>query len=123
MVRGELGRHSLQEEILRRNINYAIYIQQKEGSPYVKQAYEYEMQRNAGVTFFSTMDRHLFELSQPNQTDTDGLFLPIPYANPYENINQDLSRDKQKLLTGEIFQRKWRDKLDQSSKADTLNTS
>ena len=119
MVRGELNRHSLQEEILRRNINYAIYIQQKEGSPFVKQAFEYEMQRSAGVTFFSTMDRHLFELSQPNQTETDGLLLPIPYANPYENINQDLSRDKQKLLTGEIFQKKWKDKLDQSSKADT----
>ena len=86
MVRGELNRHSLQEEILRRNINYAIYIQGKEGRPYVKQAFEYEMHRNASVTFFSTMDRHLVEL---NQTDTDGFFLPIPYANPYENINMN----------------------------------
>ena len=116
MVRGELNRHSLQEEILRRNINYAIYIQQKEGMPYVKQALEYEMQRNAKVTFFSTMDKHLSDL---NQTETDGFFLPIPYANPYENINAHLSRDKQKLLTKEIFRKKWKDKINQSSKADT----
>ena len=47
MVRGEINRHSLQEEILRRNINYAGYIQEKNGRPYVKQALEYEMQRRA----------------------------------------------------------------------------
>ena len=61
------------------------------------------------------MDRHLAEL---NQTETDGFFLPIPYANPYENITH-LSRDKQKTLTHEIFQKQWKEKINQSTKADT----
>ena len=42
LIRGELNRHSLQEEILRRNINYAKYIKQKDNS-IVKQAYDYEI--------------------------------------------------------------------------------
>ena len=114
MVRGELCRHSLQEEILRRNINYAVYLQQKEGRPYAKQAFEYEMHRNANVTtFFSTIDRHMADLNQEN-----GFFHPIPYANPYEDINH-LSCDKQKLLTHDIFQKKWKEKLENSTKADT----
>ena len=39
MVRGELNQHSLQEEVLRRHINYARYIQGKEDTSIVKQAY------------------------------------------------------------------------------------
>ena len=38
MVRGELNQHSLQEEVLRRHINYARYIQGKEDTSIVKQA-------------------------------------------------------------------------------------
>ena len=44
LVRGELNRHSLQEEILRRNINYAKYIQAKD-SGLVKKAYTYELNK------------------------------------------------------------------------------
>ena len=113
MVRGELCRHSLQEEILRRNINYAVYLQQKEGRPYAKQAFQYEMQRNSKITFFTTMDRHISDLNQE-----DGFFLPIPHANPYESINQ-LSQDKQKLLTHNIFHKRWKEKIEESTKADT----
>ena len=40
MARGELNRHSLQEEILRRNIKYARYIYNKEDHYFVKQAYQ-----------------------------------------------------------------------------------
>ena len=40
MIRGELNRHSLQEEILRRNINYIGYIHERDNNPYVKQVYE-----------------------------------------------------------------------------------
>ena len=111
MVRGELNRHSLQEEILRRNINYAGYIQNKTDRPYVKQALQYEIQRNANTTFFSTMNKHTEEIYQ-----ISGSFLP--YANPYENLSE-MSREKQKLITHEVFERKWKEKIDQSTKADT----
>ena len=46
MVRGELDRHCLQEEILRRNINYTKYLSQKNDNWYVKQAYTYELSRD-----------------------------------------------------------------------------
>ena len=112
MVRGEINRHSLQEEILRRNINYAGYIQEKKGRPYVKQALEYEMQRRAeSATFLTTMDRHTEDIYQLN-----GTFLP--YANPYKNL-WTLSRQEQKQITHEVFQNKWRETINQSTKADT----
>ena len=112
MVRGEINRHSLQEEILRRNINYAGYIQEKNGRPYVKQALEYEMQRRAeSATFLTTMDRHTEDIYQLN-----GTFLP--YANPYKNL-WTLSRQEQKQITHEVFQNKWRETINQSTKADT----
>ena len=59
MVRGELDKHSLQEEILRRHISYAGYIYNKDTTSIVKQAYSYELNRSAGnTTFFSTMQKH-----------------------------------------------------------------
>ena len=45
MVRGELNRHSLQEEILRRNINYGGYMHVKYHSSIVEQAYVSELNR------------------------------------------------------------------------------
>ena len=45
MVRGELDKHSLQEEILRRHILYAKYIHNKDTTSRVKQAYSYELNR------------------------------------------------------------------------------
>ena len=112
MVRGELNKHSLQEEILRRNINYAGYIQQKTGSPYVRQAFEYESQRSTTTTtFFTTMNRHTEEIHQ-----ISGCF--FPYADPYENLTK-LTRQEQKSLTHEVFQRKWMEKITLSTKADT----
>ena len=111
MVRGELKRHSLQDEILRRNINYAGYIHSKTSNPYVQQAYKYELERNAPVTFFTTLDRYFTQIHQVSQTF-------YPYANPYDNLTE-LSRDEQKELTHEVFQKIWKEKLSQSTKADT----
>ena len=48
----------------------------------------------------------------------DGFFQPISYANSYEDINH-LSCAKQKLLTHNIFQKRWKEKLEESTKADT----
>ena len=56
LVRGEIGRHSLQEEILRRNIKYAKYLHHKEDCSYVKQAYDYELNcREGSISFFNTL--------------------------------------------------------------------
>ena len=80
MVRGELNRHSLQEEILRRNINYANYIHNREMQPYVQQAVAYEMSRPlSSTTFLSTLNKHIEEIHKLCDTF-------LPYANPYENL-------------------------------------
>ena len=42
MVRGELGRHSLQERILKRNANFINYVFNKNASTLVHQALKYE---------------------------------------------------------------------------------
>jgi hypothetical protein len=111
MVRGELNRHSLQEEILRRNINYAGYIDKKIGKPYVQQAFNHEMRRTSTKTFFSSMNRHVEEAH-----NILGSF--FPYANPYENL-AELTREEQRVVTHEIFQKKWKEKLADSTKADS----
>ena len=111
MVRGELNRHSLQEEILRRNIKYAEYVQQKESVYFVKQAYEYELKRDpTAITFMASMQRHA-EIH-----DLHDSFLP--YADPYENLYQ-IDYTKLRKLTHELYHNKWKSKLEMSSKADT----
>ena len=42
LVRGEIGRHSLQANILNRNINYIKYVENKCNTTLVKQALNYE---------------------------------------------------------------------------------
>ena len=112
MVRGELDRHSLQEEILRRNINYTKYLHQKDVSWHVKQAYLFELTRDPScITLFRSIDRHAAELHRIH-----GQFLP--YANPYENLYK-ISYPKLKLLTYQLFHNEWVKKLSSSPKADT----
>ena len=110
MVRGELNQHSLQEEVLRRHINYAKYIQGKEDTSIVKQAYTYELNRpNENTSFFSTMQKHTAEIYELNNTFH-------PYADPYVNIYEIT---KLRSVTHEIFHREWKRKLEDSSKCDT----
>ena len=112
MIRGELNRHSLQEEILRRNINYIGYIHERDNNPYVKQAYEYEAKRPfTSTTFLSSIERYTEEAHK-----IQGSF--YPYSNPYQNLFE-LSKEKQKHLTHEIFHKVWKERINQSSKADT----
>ena len=110
MARGELNQHSLQEEILRRNIKYAKYIYDKEEDRFVKHAYEYEMNRGEGkTTFFSTMQKHIININ-----NITGSFLP--YIDPYVNIyNQENIR----TVTNQLFTEEWRRKLENSTKCDT----
>ena len=111
-VRAEIGRHSLQEEILRRNIKYARYLHDKEESAYVKQAYDYEVSRdNRSKSFLNTMNRHadIYEIS--------GSFKP--YANPFENLYR-LGDDNLKLVTRRLFHNIWSKQIQSSPKADTF---
>ena len=111
MVRGELNRHSLQEEILRRNISYAQYIHGKDNSCIVKQAYTSELNRAPEkVTFFSTMMKHTEEI----HTTSNSSF--HPYADPFLNL---YLTNKLRQVTAEVFTNKWKQKLQASPKADT----
>ena len=59
LTRGELGRHSLQEPILIRNINYIKYVEAKDPQSLVKQAANYEMlQTEERNSFYSLMKKH-----------------------------------------------------------------
>ena len=114
MVRGELNRHSLQEEILRRNINYAQYIHGKDNSCIVKQAYISELSRAPEkVTFFSTMMKHTEEIHTISKSNFH------PYADPFLNL---YLTNKLRQVTAEVFSRKWKEKLQESKKADTYRT-
>ena len=79
LLRGDLDRHSLQEEILRRNINYTNYLNTKDISWYAKQAYIYELSRNPACTsIFSSIDRHAADMHKIHEYSK-------PYKNPYQN--------------------------------------
>ena len=112
MIRGELDRHCLQEEILRRNINYTRYLNQKNNNWYVKQAYTYELSRDPTcITIFSSINRHTSDIHE-----LYGSFLP--YKNPYQNL-YDISDLKLRRLTYQLFHNKWQKTLEESPKADT----
>ena len=113
MVRGEMNKHSLQEEILRRHILYAKYIYNKSDASIVKQAYTYELKERPteNRSFFSTLLKHTAEFQELNEAD----FLS-PYADPYVNIYE---MKKLRTATEEIFQNQWRRKLETSTKCDT----
>ena len=53
LVRCELGRHSLLEKITTRNINYIIYIENKNITALVKQAANYEITMNNRNNLYS----------------------------------------------------------------------
>ena len=112
MVRGELNKHSLQEEILRRNINYAGYILSKTDNAFVQQAFCHELDRTSTTTFFSTMDRHTEDVYNITQTF-------YPYANQYQNLTE-MTRAEQRVVTYQLFHQKWKIKIAESTKADTF---
>ena len=113
MVRGELNKYSLQEEILRRHILYANYIYNKSNSSIVKQAYTYELNSrpSENTSFFSTMLKHSAEMHELSETS-----FVSPYADPFVNIYE---MKKLRTATEEIFQNQWKQKLEASTKCDT----
>ena len=115
LVRGELNRHSLQEEILRRNINYAKYIQAKD-SGLVKKAYTYELNKTLKgeerTTFFSSMLKHSANIYNITKTFH-------PYSDPFVNIYEV---DKLRSITHDLFQNEWKSRLRSSIKGETYRS-
>ena len=112
LVRGELDRHSLQEEILRRNINFAKYINQKDNTHLVKQAYNFERRRpSEKVSLFNTMQKYTQRLYELHKCF-------LPWNDPLENI-YNIPGDKMKTYTYQIFHYEWKNSLDASTKGST----
>ena len=111
LVRGETNRHSLQLDILRRNLRYLSYINGKDENTIVKQAYRYELDREQPITLFSTLKKHEKQLQEAY-----GQFLPYRY--PHDNI-LDIPEDKLKIYTKIIYDDIWKTKLQDSKKGET----
>ena len=111
LVRGELNRYSLQCEVLKRHIRYVRYITTKERDSLVTQALNYEINRDNHITFLNTIYRHTEVLQRAHRQ-----FLPYKY--PHNNI-LDISEDKLKTYTWEIFNNTWKSKLEISIKGET----
>ena len=111
LVRGDINRHCLQLDILKRNIKYLRYINEKDDNTIVKQAYRYELERNQPITLLSTLKKYEMKLQQAH-----GQFFPYKY--PHENI-LDISEDKLKIYTKEIHDNIWKEKLGESTKGRT----
>ena len=105
MARAELGRHSLQEYITRRNIRYVKYVQSKEDKHLCKQAFCYELEQIHGNN------------NRPNLLDTVSNMQQIPYQDICLLKDEDL-----KILIREKFDMAWKSQLDQFRKADTYKT-
>ena len=114
LVRGEINRHSLQLDILKRHIRYVKYIHEKDDNTLVKQAYNYELERNHPITFFNTIKRHEEELQSAHREF-------LPYRHPHENI-LDIKEDKLKIYTRQIHDNIWKTKLHDSVKGGTYRS-
>ena len=110
LVRGELNRHSMQREVLKRHIKYVQYVTYKEGNRLVTQALEYELSRNDSP-YLSTIHRHAEALQ-----GLHGKF--HPYRHPHDNLLK-ISEEKLKKYTWQIFEGIWKTKLDNSNKGQT----
>ena len=94
------------------HLKYARYLEQKDEGYYVKHAYNYEKSRDADkVTFFTTMEKHISGVGE-----LGGSFLP--YSDPFKNI-YDLSEDKLRRISYQLFHSEWESQLGESPKADT----
>ena len=74
LIRTELGRHSLQEQILARNINYIKYIESKDPQALVKQSTNYEI-RHIGKRnpLYSLLKKYLTHYGKHRSTRSQKL--------------------------------------------------
>ena len=67
LVRSELGRHSLQENIFTRNINYIKYVENKDPQSLIKQAANYESSYTDKInSFYSLLKTYEHKLINNN---------------------------------------------------------
>ena len=100
LVRSELGRHSLLENITTRNINYIKYIENKNIKSLVKQAANYE-------------------ITKPNRDNLYSIFTSYEQNITNHNIRQ-ISRPKLRSLIRMEFDRKWSIYITSFPKADSF---
>ena len=71
LIRSELGRHSLQEHTLARNINYIKYIESKDPQALVKQSANYEIlhlvKRNSLYNLLKKYEQNLINHNNDNE--------------------------------------------------------
>ena len=71
LIRTELGRHSLQEQILARNINYIKYIKSKDPQTFVKQSTNYKIlhigKRNPLYSILKKYEQNLISHNNDNE--------------------------------------------------------
>ena len=108
MVRGELGRHSLQERILKRNVNFINYAFNKDASTLVHQALKYEESKcTTRNTVFSLFQRHEQQLimDQENQIEMSVKVNEFAKTKVREGIRS-------------LFDNEWKTHLNSFTKAD-----
>ena len=105
LIRGELGRFSLQKISIQKNIKYLKYILSKKENSLVKQAYDYEKSK---IQSRNTIHSRIIELNQL-LTSTEGNEIDLIKTNSY----------KTKKYIDNIFMKEWQNKFLHSSKSDT----
>ena len=121
MVRSELGRHSLQERITKRNLKYIQYVASKDAHSLVWHALNYELtQVNQRKTIFSLFQRHENELVSS--------CMPVPevrmdYQNPAISFVEKVKSIEEDKLHGSVkscFDSLWKNELASFPKADSF---
>ena len=105
MVRAELGRHSIQERILKRNLQYIDYVSNKEPSSLVHQALIYEESfKDARPTIFSLFQKHdsLSEICQEEDPESG-----LGAQTTFEKINALVSPKLQENIRT-LFNLNWK---------------
>ena len=107
LVRGEMGRYSLQSNVLLRNIKYLKYLQNKDNNYLAKQAYLYELSKTTNrSTIASSMVKARTKLHNLIDEDVDLLKISDKKLRGFINL---------------IHSAEWKTKLQSSSKAETYN--
>ena len=99
ITRGELGRHSLQAQIVTRNINYIKYLEKKDPQTLVRQAANYELSHLERISFYSLFKKYEQDLNNHNI--------------------RTLSKYKIRKLINEEFDTQWLVQLSTFPKADS----
>ena len=105
LVRAELGRYSLKEKCLIRNINYIKYLNRKSNTSLVKQAFDYEIRR------YETRNTIISSIEHFNHIIDE-------IEGSHINIFQ-LPKTKLKVMLDRYAFKEWKMNFDLSSKADS----